>query len=228
MNWLVSSIQALWGNTDVEWKAKDAQGLAGGIWISWKVEKFKLTNCWMTNGVVGVEGEWRDIGKPNGVANIYSLYEVRGKVELCNDLSQKVSNSNISPWCLIGDFNEVKDFSERKGSQPMSSSSSPRNNFLNIPLSGRKYTWSPLNGKCCNIIGRALVSDEWYNDWEGCNRLGLPKGSSDHCPIFLSQKVQNWGPKPFRFFNAWLRNSELATLVEDKRKEYEIIDLNLT
>lgn len=33
---------------------------------------------------------------------------------------------------------------------------------------------------------------------------GLPRILYDHCPILLKEDERDWGPKPFRFINAWV------------------------
>ena len=44
---------------------------------------------------------------------------------------------------------------------------------------------------------------------------GLPRTISDHCPILLKVYGKDWGPKPFKFFNAWLSNSKCIWLMEE-------------
>lgn len=105
----------LWGKIDFKWKARNSNGRAGGIWISWRTDKFKLSNFWSVEGVVGVEGEWVESGKNCVVANIYSPCDSRGKMELWRNISQKINSSSYDIWCLIGDFNEVRNARERKG-----------------------------------------------------------------------------------------------------------------
>lgn len=43
---------------------------------------------------------------------------------------------------------------------------------------------------------------------------GLPRTISDHCPVLLKEDDRNWGPKPFKFFNAWLSNPKCLQLME--------------
>lgn len=88
--------------------------------------------------------------------------------------------------------------------------------LLDVGLVGRKFTWSRLDGRFCNRIDHVLVSNEWSMEWGACKLRGLPKGSSNHYPIFLHYIDQNWGPKSFRFFNTWLKHPKRAKFVDEK------------
>lgn len=52
--------------------------------------------------------------------------------------------------------------------------------------------------------------------------MGFPKTLSDHCPILLQNQVQDWGPKPFKFFNAWLKVPGFKKYVEEKWGGYNV------
>ncbi|KAK1364869.1 hypothetical protein POM88_040430 [Heracleum sosnowskyi] len=86
-------------------------------------------------------------------------------------------------------------------------------NLLEIPLENANFTWIGPNGKRSRLY-RAFSNSEWPNldDW---NLKALSRKNSDHRGILLRAKQQNWGPKPFRVFNVWLRNSKLNKELED-------------
>ncbi|KAL8554067.1 hypothetical protein ACS0TY_002332 [Phlomoides rotata] len=41
-------------------------------------------------------------------------------------------------------------------------------------------------------------------------------------PIYLEEEQKNWGPKPFKLYNWWLKNKSFINLVESKWGEYEV------
>ncbi|KAL7202514.1 hypothetical protein ACSBR1_034063 [Camellia fascicularis] len=41
---------------------------------------------------------------------------------------------------------------------------------------------------------------------------GLPRIISDHCPLQIMEDVRDWGPKPFRFLNAWTPHPNFSQL----------------
>ncbi|GKV40773.1 hypothetical protein SLEP1_g48376 [Rubroshorea leprosula] len=51
---------------------------------------------------------------------------------------------------------------------------------------------------------------------------GLKRDISDHCPVLLKNEVKNWGPKPFRLFNAWLQHPEFKLKVAELWKTTHI------
>lgn len=44
--------------------------------------------------------------------------------------------------------------------------------------------------------------------------MGGHRKSSDHLPISLSSEVTNWGPKPFRVFDDWVKKEEVMELIK--------------
>ncbi|GKU98851.1 hypothetical protein SLEP1_g11790 [Rubroshorea leprosula] len=51
---------------------------------------------------------------------------------------------------------------------------------------------------------------------------GLKRDILDHCPVLLKNEVKNWGPKPFRLFNAWLQHLEFKPKVAELWKTTHI------
>jgi len=47
----------------------------------------------------------------------------------------------------------------------------------------------------------------------------LPRDVFDHCPLVLRGGRWDWGPKPFRFNNFWLSNSNFKGVVEEWRRD---------
>lgn len=89
-----------------------------------------------------------------------------------------------------------------------------RCNLVDVNLVGRKFTWYRTNGSCKSRLDRALVNDKWLERWPDSYLRGLPRSISDHCAIVLYSKHMEWGPKPFRFVNAWLSHPEFLGIVE--------------
>ncbi|KAK5837763.1 hypothetical protein PVK06_006490 [Gossypium arboreum] len=43
---------------------------------------------------------------------------------------------------------------------------------------------------------------------------GLNRSISDHIPIFLCNESIDWGPRPFKFINAWFKKKDCMCLIE--------------
>ncbi|XP_028094134.1 uncharacterized protein LOC114294206 [Camellia sinensis] len=87
---------------------------------------------------------------------------------------------------------------------------------------GRKYTWcNAFDGNKWSRINRFLLSPEWLERYK-LKLWGLPRIASDYYPIVLMKDDRDWGPKPFKFLNAWLLHLNLASLVEQTWRESQL------
>ena len=158
------------------------------------------------------------------VANIYAPCEIESKRQLWEKLYSRKSQSQIQSWCLVGDFNCIRHPAERLGSRHSNSEANliaKFNDWLaemeidDIPCVGKPFTWVRPNGSCKSKLDRVLVSDDWLSKWPDSSQFNLERNYSDHCPILMNSKCTDWGPKPFRVFDAWLSNKDYTKVVRD-------------
>ncbi|KAK8711439.1 hypothetical protein V6N13_146721 [Hibiscus sabdariffa] len=64
-------------------------------------------------------------------------------------------------------------------------------------------------------IDRFLISSEVLRAWPDIVQTILPKNISDHNLISLSAITQNWGPKPFKWFDHWADDKGLVESVRN-------------
>ncbi|GKV23016.1 hypothetical protein SLEP1_g32806 [Rubroshorea leprosula] len=132
-----------------------------------------------------------------------------GKKALWEELLNLI-NSRKGNRCLGGDFNAVRSVDERAGSNGVSKEMEEFDSFIqdaglvDLPLTGRKYTWYNSNGLYMSRLDRFLFSEDWLMKWGDIRQWGLKRTVSDHCPILIKEEKVDWGPKPFKFFDAWL------------------------
>ncbi|GKV03119.1 hypothetical protein SLEP1_g15482 [Rubroshorea leprosula] len=138
-------------------------------------------------------------------------------------------NDNRGNWCLLGDFNATRNQFERAGNNSQTSIMRQFEEFIQeaglveIPLIGRKFTWYHPNGCSMSILDRFLLFEELIMMWPDIKPWGLKRSLSDHCPILLKNEKINWGPKPFKFFNVWLKQKSFMELIVSTWKAKEII-----
>jgi hypothetical protein len=77
--------------------------------------------------------------------------------------------------------------------------------LIDVPLVGRYFTWFHPNGLSMSRLERILISPSWCVCWGDPFARVLDRDVADHCPIVLRYNLEEWGPKPFRFSNFWLR-----------------------
>ncbi|GAU22999.1 hypothetical protein TSUD_98280 [Trifolium subterraneum] len=113
--------------------------------------------------------------------------------------------------CVCGDFNVVRSNEERRsmrqGSRPSDQVSFNQfievNDLVDLPWSGRRFTWYKGDGLSMSRIDRFLLSEEWCLEWPNCEQQAQLRGLSDHCPLSLSVDEVNWGPRPLRMLKCW-------------------------
>ena len=53
------------------------------------------------------------------------------------------------------------------------------------------------------------------------SQFNLERNYSDHCPIILKPKIIDWGPKPFKVFDGWLKIKDYQQVVKDCWSAYQ-------
>ena len=84
-----------------------------------------------------------------------------------------------------------------------------------VPWVGKGFTWFKPNGTTKSKLDRIFVSPEWISKWPGSFQHTLHRNFSDHCPVLLTSKSVDWGPKPFRILDCWLSDNSFKKLVKD-------------
>ncbi|KAH1230119.1 TNF receptor-associated factor 1b [Glycine max] len=80
---------------------------------------------------------------------------------------------------------------------------------------GSSFTWFRPNGSAKSRLDRFLVSDSWLCLWPDTSQHVLHRDFSDHCPIILKTKMVDWGPKPFRVVDCWLKHKGYHSMVKE-------------
>jgi len=75
-----------------------------------------------------------------------------------------------------------------------------------------RFTWNNKSegfNFVARKLDRVMVNEEWFCQYGGTNVDFPPGGVSDHSPAIISIGFMvSFGPKPFKFFNYWLENSD--------------------
>lgn len=95
--------------------------------------------------------------------------------------------------------------------------------LFDLPIHGRCFMCYRPDNTCKSRIDRIMVNSRWLASWPNSFQMGLQRTLSDHVPIFLEIKVSDWGPKPFRFINAWLSHTDFADFVKSKWSNYAVL-----
>lgn len=107
-------VSKLWGNSDCSGAYSGSIGAASGLCCIWDTTVFEKQEIWGEKGLLGVSGKWE--GCPVNIVNVYMPCILEEKREVWELLEAKVKGKEDELWCVCGDFNSVRNESERKGS----------------------------------------------------------------------------------------------------------------
>ncbi|GKV47369.1 hypothetical protein SLEP1_g54274 [Rubroshorea leprosula] len=222
-----SLCRALWNSDNFDWIMQKSMGNSGGLLCIWNKSCFIKQGVIEGGGFIGVSGEWGKERKKCNVINVYAPCDRHRKVLLWEELAGRVLEEG-GCWLLAGDFNAVRNVSERRGKRGETQDMQDFNHFvestglIDVGLRNRKFTWYRPDGSSMSRLDRFLMSTEMSllaTDWvhEGVARL-----VSDHCAIILKASNTDWGPKPFRVMDAWQQHPDFRSFVDDKWKNLQV------
>lgn len=201
----------LWEGDDFDWKAKDAEGRSGGLWILWRKDSFVLESVFQGSNYLGLVRFWGVDKLQVTIINVYASCDLRGKMRLWEELLAQMVDRGEGRSCILGDFNSIKSPHERKGvaghdrniEMEFFGDFIAEAKLIDLPFIGRKFTWYKADGSAMSRLDRFLISEEWLGSWNNLSQWGLKRGVSDHGAVVLKVKEINWGPKPFRMLKCW-------------------------
>jgi hypothetical protein len=215
---------SLWGNRDCSWIFLPAVGNSGGILSIWNKVVASLVFSFIGDGFVGVCLNLTAENKNCFIVNVYAKCNRSDKRRLWGDIRMSKMGFGGGLWCVVGDFNSVRDVHKRRGVNQSSSAgrSGEMEEFdtflgdlelVDIPLSGRLFTWFHPNGVAMSRLDRVLIFADWFDIWGEPSVRVLARDVADHCPLVMRYSSEDWGPKPFRFNNCLLQNKEFTKVI---------------
>lgn len=192
--------QALWGDSEVKWVAQPAVNTAGGILCVWSEKTFKLEKKETGNGFIMLVGKWIPEDQIVHIINIYSPCDIQSKRVLWESVKQLKIQNQGGLWCVLGDFNSIRNSSERFGACHRGSVDAGSREFNEwikemeveeAPWVGSKFTWVRPNGTARSKLDRVMLSLEWMTKWPGTTQYTLERNFSDHYLILLRSKNVN-------------------------------------
>ena len=221
----------MWGNEEFEFCevfASDTYG--GGVIAVWDSKTFIATNKHTGDRWILIEGNIVEQNFECCVGVIYGHNDRVRRFALFEELKQKLDGIN-KPILLMGDFNVTLHPWERIGTYTCNRSMSEFSewiadlNLIDIPLHGVKYTWRRNESQ--SKLDRGLCCQTWFTKFPNLKLMGLNRSFSDHNPLFLSLVPrENWGPKPFRCYDAWFLNPQFKTFLTSEWRNIPDVPLH--
>lgn len=193
---------------------------SGGLVLIWDPEVFMLESNFRGIRWIILVGNLTKFDWKCAIGLVYGSYIVEEQVIIQNEINNVITSLDC-PIMLMGDFNQVLSPRERKGQTIEKEGLRlfrdwvDSNCFIDLPLQGRKFTWSRGNSK--SKIDRCLCSSDWLCQFPRISLIGLPYiiNVSDHAPMKINIECsENWGAKPFRSLNAWFQSPSFKPLIK--------------
>ena len=226
-----SRIKRMWGHDAYgmcEVYASEAH--SGGVVAIWDSTILRVTNKLWSERWILLEG---CIINSNFECCIGVVYGPNDRIERNNVFSELRSaiTSINKPSLLLGDFNVILHSRERVGTFTCNRSVEEFSEWIrdlgliDIPLQGLKFTWRRNESK--SKLDRGLCSNDWLIKFPNLKLMGLKRSCSDHNPLILNlEDNNNWGPKPFRTYNAWFMNPNFKRFIRNEWANLPTVPLN--
>ncbi|XP_057719720.1 uncharacterized protein LOC130934150 [Arachis stenosperma] len=209
----------IWGDSEVGWEYVGSDGASGGLLLIWDEIFLKLNNCYKGERWLCVEGILLKNNFRCAFFLVYGAHSREEKSHVWNELSYITGLCQV-PCCFMGDFNEIVNVEERKGTVSLPLSADDFRSWIqdmhlvDLPLTDRKFTW--FHGHSCCWIDIAIVSIEWLEEFPETRLRGGPGGLSDHCLIIVEDNRMRGGPRPFRSLDLWFTHEGFLRMVKEE------------
>ncbi|XP_028216529.1 uncharacterized protein LOC114398545 [Glycine soja] len=221
--------QYLWADCNASLEYAPASNAAGGLLCIWNNDSFLVDRKVVGRGFILLEGLWIKDNKRVSIINVYAPCDLQRKRQQWDEILQLKTASQACLWCVLGDFNSIRHQDERVSSAQsvgVDPSISEFNSWIldmaleDVRSVGRRFTWCRPNGSAMSRLDRFLLSDDWLVHWPDSTQFVLDRDYSDHCPILLKLKNIDWGPKPFKVMDWWLKDKGFQQLVQQQWGNY--------
>ncbi|XP_022008295.1 uncharacterized protein LOC110907655 [Helianthus annuus] len=181
----------------------------GGVATLWDPTVFECNEVIRSQRFILVQGRLKHTGEWLNIVNVYAYNDPVERRLLWEELGT-LKQALHGMWVFGGDFNDVREPSERMNSEFVPLNATFFNNFIEMAdlveynMGGRKFTYHSDNGLHKSKLDRFLVCREFQTKWPNASLVALSNMVLDHSPILLSTLVQDFGPSPTRIFNSWL------------------------
>ncbi|XP_077242503.1 uncharacterized protein LOC143883018 [Tasmannia lanceolata] len=202
-------------------------GASGGILVAWDEVCWQSIEVWKGKGSFSISVALRRLEDESLwlFTGVYGPVQRADKEVFWSGLG-RIRGLCSYPWCIGGDFNEIKSIGERVGcnriNQGMRSFANfiADNELIDLPLSGSAFIWS--RGESRSRLDRFLIGAEWMAIVPDILQKALIHSVSYHSPILLDPRLESWGPTSFRFEIAWLNYPHMVERLGEWWSSYHV------
>jgi hypothetical protein len=203
----------------------DCVGRSSGLILLWNEKINVVIQNYSRRHINAIVNLGKD-GLPWKFSGFYG-HPVAAKRHESWELLRHLCNLEPMPWLCVGDFNEIVNFSEIKGTT--SRNRRQMEDFqraledcqlCDLGFKGSKYTWN--NGREGDAftqerLDRAVANSEWRMKFVDVEVLVMARRSSDHHPLLLLLKNEQVTGRrrlrPFRMENRWAKRADFTDTI---------------
>ena len=140
-------ISKMWGSFDFDYAYQSSVGQGGGLVSIWNKDLFHKKGEIIQRDCIIVHGVWKEGGQPICFVNIYASQNPSIRADLWNTITSFLTNWE-GLYIVCGDFNDVRNSDERRGSFYDSRASNRFNQFIHsnqlidVKIGGCSFTWA--------------------------------------------------------------------------------------
>ena len=216
--WTHRGISSLGYHPQDNWVAAPSCGQSGGLLTVWDVNVFTVSSYKCMPNWILIKGVCKLDNRDFAIVNVYAPQAFDSKKAVWKALDNEMSNTTESFTVILGDFNTVRDPAERINTKFKIKDNIDFNQFIastemvEVCMRNSYYTWFGPSNKCSKL-DRIMVSKDWLTlgNWLV---IDLDRYTSDHRPLCLTISKDDWGPKPYKFFNYLLEEQNFVEVLK--------------
>lgn len=204
------------------WIANYEYSSRGRIWVGWNKDLVSFVPISINDQAVHGSLKHNMSGVSCCISAIYGEHTFLRRRPLWEDLLHFNDLMQDSAWLVAGDFNAIKDPSDRVGGSndwipyfDEFAQCLAQTELMDLRYVGLRYTWSTSAGDARKMrkIDRVLVNNKWNLHFSFSEASFLNPGISDHTPMIVRvlQPVQR--RKPFKYFEFWADHPDFNSIV---------------
>ena len=191
----------------------------GRIIVLWKKNSIRLNKLTKSTQFIQLEASPLSSLSRFHISMVYGANDTGSRRQLWEDL---LNSQPSIPWILVGDFNCIRNNSEKGGSLSRNAPAmSDFNAFIDdatlmeMPTTGATFTWSNMHhsNHICRLA-RTLCSQNCQAFFPNCSAHVAPQLISDHCLILITLSWDRGRTNClFKIYNHWTQHPNFLTMV---------------
>ncbi|KAK9672917.1 hypothetical protein RND81_12G134700, partial [Saponaria officinalis] len=193
----------------------------GRIWVVWNPFTVTVTPIAVHTQFIHCSVRHHSSCSQFHVTFVYASNDAKVRVALWSELC--TLSASIEEWIVLGDFNVVRDASERISHHSFDlhdilefNECILRCGLEDIKGIGCEYTWTNKqdNSRVWCKLDRAMVNSRWLIQFSSSSTNFLPAGVSDHSLMFVTIFSEANHRKRFSFLNFWVTDPSYVSVVQ--------------